>query len=90
MKIFIGKRAEEMRGILRLAWPMDHGVVTDWDDMERIWHHLFMKEMQVCVCAHACVHACVHVCMCAYVHVCVPHSTLPGELAWSPVTIRSS
>ena len=22
---------------------MDHGVVTDWDDMERIWHHLFMK-----------------------------------------------
>lgn len=45
--IFIGKRAEEMRGILRLAWPMDHGVVTDWDDMERIWHHLFMKELQV-------------------------------------------
>jgi centractin len=45
--IFIGKRAEEMRGILRLAWPMDHGVVTDWDDMERIWSHLFMKELQV-------------------------------------------
>jgi centractin len=35
------------RGILRLAWPMDHGVVTDWDDMERIWHHLFMRELQV-------------------------------------------
>jgi centractin len=51
-EIFIGKRAEEMRGILRLAWPMDHGVVTDWDDMERIWQHLFMKELQVVPADH--------------------------------------
>ena len=28
---------------------MDHGVVTDWDDMERIWHHLFMKVPLICL-----------------------------------------
>ena len=87
MKIFIGKRAEEMRGILRLAWPMDHGVVTDWDDMERVWHHLFMKEMQVCVCVCVCARARACLCVCVYASL-----TLPGECAWQvvPATTRFS
>jgi len=45
--ILIGKRAEEMRGVLRLAHPMCNGVVQDWEDMERVWSHLYMKELQV-------------------------------------------
>lgn len=36
-KLFIGKRAQEYRGLLKIQYPMEHGVVTDWDDMERIW-----------------------------------------------------
>ena len=35
--MFIGKRAQELRGLLKIKYPMEHGVVTDWDDMERIW-----------------------------------------------------
>jgi centractin len=35
--LFIGRRAQELRGLLHLKYPMEHGVVTDWDDMERIW-----------------------------------------------------
>ncbi|KAE8537754.1 actin-2 [Cryptococcus deuterogattii 99/473] len=35
--LFIGRRAQEFRGLLKIKYPMEHGVVMDWDDMERIW-----------------------------------------------------
>jgi actin-related protein len=35
--LFIGRRAQEYRGLLKIKYPMEHGIVTDWDDMERIW-----------------------------------------------------
>jgi len=34
---FIGKRAEVLRGLLHVKYPVEHGVVTDWEDMSRIW-----------------------------------------------------
>lgn len=37
--IFIGPKAEEHRGLLNIKYPMEHGVVKDWNDMERIWQH---------------------------------------------------
>lgn len=41
---FIGKKAEEHRGLLSLKYPMEHGIVTDWNEMERIWQYIFSKE----------------------------------------------
>jgi centractin len=35
--LFIGRRAQELRGLLKIKYPMEHGIVMDWDDMERIW-----------------------------------------------------
>jgi centractin len=32
---FIGRKAQEFRGLLKIKYPMEHGIVTDWDDMER-------------------------------------------------------
>jgi hypothetical protein len=26
---------------------VEHGIVTNWDDMERIWHHTFYNELRV-------------------------------------------
>jgi centractin len=43
---FIGSRAEEIRGLLKLKWPLEHGIVTDWDDMERIWRHVYESELK--------------------------------------------
>lgn len=43
---FVGLKAEEHRGILTLKYPMAHGVVEHWDDMETIWRHVY-SEMKV-------------------------------------------
>lgn len=42
--IFVGPKAEEYRGLLSLRYPMEHGVVTDWNDMERIWQYIYSKD----------------------------------------------
>merc|ERR1719464_1324182 len=35
------------KGILSLKYPIVHGIVTSWDDMEKIWHHTFVNELRV-------------------------------------------
>ncbi|KAK6031179.1 Actin [Ostertagia ostertagi] len=39
-------------GILTLRYPIEHGIVTNWDDMERIWHHAFANELRVSPSQH--------------------------------------
>lgn len=42
---FIGRKAQEYRGLLKIKYPMEHGIVTDWDDMERIWSWIYSEEL---------------------------------------------
>ncbi|KAI9823141.1 MAG: Actin-like protein [Thelocarpon impressellum] len=44
--VFIGQRAQELRGLLKIRYPLEHGVVTDWDDMERIWQYVYTDELK--------------------------------------------
>jgi len=50
---YIGDEAQSKRGILSIQYPIAHGIVTNWDDMEKIWHHTFYNELRVAPDEHA-------------------------------------
>ena len=44
---YIGHEAQNKRDILSLRYPIERGIITNWDDMEKLWHHTFYNELQV-------------------------------------------
>ncbi|XP_071507603.1 actin-1-like [Diadema antillarum] len=43
---FVGSAAQEKRGILALRYPIEHGVIIHWDDMEKIWSHMYYNDLR--------------------------------------------
>lgn len=49
---YIGDEAQAKRGVLKLQYPIAHGIVTNWDDMEKVWHHTFYNELRTAPESH--------------------------------------
>ena len=46
-EVYVGEEAQQKRGVLRIENPIEHGIVKNWDDMEKVWHHTLYSELRV-------------------------------------------
>ncbi|CAI9284526.1 unnamed protein product [Lactuca saligna] len=44
---YLGDEAMLERGMLTLKYPIEYGIVSNWDDMEKILHHTFFNELRI-------------------------------------------
>ena len=44
---YVGHEAWSKRGILSFKYPIENGRISNWDDMERVWHHTFYNELRI-------------------------------------------
>jgi actin-related protein len=49
---YVGEEAQKKRGALQLKYPLEHGIVTDWDDMEKVWRHAYCNELRIVPAEH--------------------------------------
>ncbi|XP_004932788.1 uncharacterized protein LOC101743052 [Bombyx mori] len=46
-EVYCGNEAIQKRGISHLTWPVSKGLIQDWDEMEKLWHHIFYKGLLI-------------------------------------------
>jgi actin-related protein len=44
---YIGEEALQLKGVLKLMFPVEHGVIEDWMAMEKIWHYTFYTDLRI-------------------------------------------
>lgn len=44
---FVGYEAVAKKDLLNLRYPIENGVINNWDDIERIWRHSFYDELHI-------------------------------------------
>ncbi len=49
----VADQALSMRNVLDLFFPVERGIVNDWDVMEELWDYAFNRELRVSVNEHA-------------------------------------
>ena len=44
---YVGDRAMQKRECLSIRCPIEHGIISNWKDMERIWSYMFKQELRI-------------------------------------------
>ncbi len=43
----IGEEASKLRSLLQCGYPMDNGIVRNWNDMELVWDYTFHEKLGI-------------------------------------------
>ena len=43
----VGEEASELRAMLDVKYPMENGIVRDWEDMRHVWNHTFYDKLKI-------------------------------------------
>jgi actin len=49
---YVGDCIASRKSVLNVRFPIVHGVITNFDDMEKVWHHIFSNELRVAPAEH--------------------------------------
>ena len=50
--VYVVVEAQVKYGILALRYLIGHGFVINWEDMNKIWHHIFYNKLRVIPLQH--------------------------------------
>ena len=45
--IMVGEDASKLRSMLQLSYPMDNGIVRNWEDMHHLWDYTFSEALKI-------------------------------------------
>ncbi|MEN2495398.1 MAG: actin [Marteilia pararefringens] len=45
--LYVGEEAQAKRGVLIITYPIKAGIITNYDDMISIWHHVIYNDLRV-------------------------------------------
>jgi len=45
--LMVGEEASKLRSLLEISYPIENGVVRNWEDMTHVWDYTFYQKMQV-------------------------------------------
>jgi actin-related protein len=43
----VGEEASQLRSMLEVSYPMENGIVRNWDDMCHVWDYTFYEKMKI-------------------------------------------
>lgn len=45
--LMVGDEASQLRSMLEVNYPMENGIVRNWDDMLHVWDYTFNEKLKV-------------------------------------------
>ena len=43
----VGDEASQLRSMLEVNYPMENGIVRNWEDMLHVWDYTFYEKLQI-------------------------------------------